>query len=169
MPTKLRKHLKQVWPHKNPTEILLQHGSAKPHTSLKTLEAITEFGWTVLPHPSYSPHLEASNFHIFGELKDAISTEFETNDDMIHIVRIWLHEDRVWYQQSLQKCICSLLVIKWTHTLWSESNHHSSQSCSQSKNKYLLKKWGISIWATIVHSSQNTVLSHCSGSIVHSY
>jgi hypothetical protein len=37
----------------------------KTHTSLKTLEVITKFGWTVLPHPSYSPDLAASNFHLF--------------------------------------------------------------------------------------------------------
>jgi len=33
---------RRVQPHKNPTEIVLQHDNARPHTSLKTLEAITK-------------------------------------------------------------------------------------------------------------------------------
>jgi hypothetical protein len=45
--TEYRKHFKQVQFHKNPTEILLQHDSARPQTNLETREAITKFGWTV--------------------------------------------------------------------------------------------------------------------------
>jgi hypothetical protein len=33
---------RQVQPHKNPTEIVFQHDNARPHTSLKTLKAITK-------------------------------------------------------------------------------------------------------------------------------
>jgi len=63
------------------------------------MEAITKFGWTVLPHPSYSPDLAAPNFHLFRDLKNVVcDTKFETNDDVIHIVRTWLHEqDKDWY------------------------------------------------------------------------
>jgi hypothetical protein len=83
--TELRKHFKWVWPHKNPRKILLQYDNARPHTSLKTFEAITKFGWTVLPHPSYSPDLAAPNFHLFSNLKKVVcGTKFDTNDDVIH-------------------------------------------------------------------------------------
>jgi len=127
-PTELRNYFKQVWPHKNPTEILLQHDNARPHTSLKTLEAITKFGWTVLPHPSYSPDLAASNFHLFRDLKNVVcGTKFETNDDVIHVVRTWLHEqDKAWNQQGIYKRTCSMMAIKWPQNLWIKSNHHSS-------------------------------------------
>jgi histone-lysine N-methyltransferase SETMAR len=46
-----------------------QTDSARPHTGLKTGEAITEFGWTVLPYPPYSPDLAPSDFHLIGTLK----------------------------------------------------------------------------------------------------
>jgi histone-lysine N-methyltransferase SETMAR len=69
--TELRKRFKRVWTHKNPKEIFFQHDNAKLHTSLKTLEAIAKFGWTVLPHPPFSPSLAPSDFHLFGALKDA--------------------------------------------------------------------------------------------------
>jgi histone-lysine N-methyltransferase SETMAR len=71
MLSELRKHFKLVWPHKTPTEILLQLDNARPHTSLKATEAITKFGWTVLPHPPYSPDLAPSDFQLLGDLNDA--------------------------------------------------------------------------------------------------
>jgi len=70
--TELRNHFKQVWPHKNLREILLQHDNARSHSSLKTLESITKFGWTMLPYPPNSPNLAPSDFHTLGALKDAI-------------------------------------------------------------------------------------------------
>jgi hypothetical protein len=39
---------------------------------MKTREAITKFGLTVLPHPLYSPDLAPSDFHLFGALKNAV-------------------------------------------------------------------------------------------------
>jgi hypothetical protein len=29
-------------------------------------------GWTVLPHPAYSPDLAVSDYHLFGPVKDAL-------------------------------------------------------------------------------------------------
>jgi hypothetical protein len=34
------------------------------------LNAITQLGWTVLPHPQYSPQFAPSDFRNFGALKD---------------------------------------------------------------------------------------------------
>ena len=60
---------------------------------LRTQEAIAKFGWTVLPHPSYSPDLAPSDFHLFGPLKDALrGTRFEDDKSVIRTVRTWLRE-----------------------------------------------------------------------------
>jgi hypothetical protein len=62
--------------------MLLQHDNAQPHTSLRTQEAITKFGWNVLPHPSYIHDLGPSDFHLFGPLKDTLrGTSFEDDED----------------------------------------------------------------------------------------
>jgi hypothetical protein len=58
--------------------MLIQHDNVRPHTSLRTQEAIAKCGWTVLPHPSYSPDLVLSDFNLFGPLKDTLrGTRFE--------------------------------------------------------------------------------------------
>ena len=105
LPQDADKTQEAVWPHKNPREILLQHENARLNTSFKTQKAITKFGWTVIPHPSYSPDLAPSDFHLFRALKDAIcSTKFKTDDNIIHTVKTWLHEqDNSWYQQYSQQ------------------------------------------------------------------
>ena len=52
--------------------VLLQHDNARPHTSIRTMEAITSFGWTVIPHPPYSPDLAPSDYHLFGPMKEGL-------------------------------------------------------------------------------------------------
>jgi hypothetical protein len=76
--------IQKNWPHTNPTQILLQHDNARPHTSLKTSEAIIKYGWILLPHLPYSPNLACSHFHPFGALKHAIHRmKHETGDNVI--------------------------------------------------------------------------------------
>jgi hypothetical protein len=76
-----------------PTEILLQHVNARLHKILKSLEAITICGVTMLHQLPYVPNLAPSHFHLLGAAKDAIhSLKSETDDDVIHAVRTWLCE-----------------------------------------------------------------------------
>jgi hypothetical protein len=54
---------------------------------LKAQEAITNLGWTVLPHTPYSPDLAPSDFHLFEALKDAIhGKRFGSDDEVIEEV-----------------------------------------------------------------------------------
>jgi len=64
----------------------LQHGNA----SLKTKEHIANLGWTVLPHPPYSPDLARSDFHLLGPMKDGLRGQyFPSNDAVIRAVKQW--------------------------------------------------------------------------------
>ena len=91
--TKLKKRFRRVRPNKTSAELLLQHDNARPHTSQKTREAVTKLGWTVLPHPPYSPDLAPSDFHLFCPLKNALrGTRFADDEDVIHAVKKWLLE-----------------------------------------------------------------------------
>jgi len=53
------------------TQVFLPHDNTRPHTGPPTSEATATMGWTVPPHPLYSPNLATSDFRLFGPLKDA--------------------------------------------------------------------------------------------------
>jgi hypothetical protein len=57
--------------------------ATQPHISLKTQEAITELGRTLLPCPPYSPDLAPSGFHLFGALEGAICGKMFGSDDEV--------------------------------------------------------------------------------------
>ena len=48
---KLKQHYWQLWRYKKAGEMWIQHDNNRPHTSLRTQEAIAKFGWNVLSHP----------------------------------------------------------------------------------------------------------------------
>jgi hypothetical protein len=69
--------------------MVLKSFNTQPHTSLKTQEAITKLGWSVLPYPPYSPDLAPSDFHLFGAIKDAIAGKrFRSDDEVIEEVAV---------------------------------------------------------------------------------
>jgi hypothetical protein len=76
---------------------------------LKTQEAITKLGWTVLHHPLYGPNLAASDFHHFGALRDAIHGKSFGSGDVIEEVKKWLRvQDSDWCKTSVHA-----LVSRW--------------------------------------------------------
>jgi transposase len=111
----LQKRLRRVQPHKNVAEILFQHDNARPHASLKAQEAITNLGWTVLPHTPYSPDLAPSDFHLFEALKDAIrGKRFGSDDEVIEEVKKWLRvKDSDWYKTGIHTCSFFSLAQDW--------------------------------------------------------
>jgi histone-lysine N-methyltransferase SETMAR len=48
--------------------VILKHDNARPHTANLTKAAIQELDWEILPHPTYSPDLEQSEYHLFCSL-----------------------------------------------------------------------------------------------------
>ena len=59
---KLRRALRDKRPGRN---FIILHDNAR-----LTSEAMARIGWEVLPHPSYSPDLAHSDYHIFGFVKN---------------------------------------------------------------------------------------------------
>jgi hypothetical protein len=81
------------WSHKNSADVLLQHENERLHTCLKAQQTITQFGWSVLTHPPYSPDVTSSDIQLFGALKDAVyGGKYKTINDVICAVKTWLHE-----------------------------------------------------------------------------
>lgn len=88
--TKLKARTSRVRPEKLAT-FLLQHDNCGHQTSLKTMEHIASIGWTILPHPPYSPDLVPSDFHQFKLMKDGLHGQhFLSNDTIIAAVIQWV-------------------------------------------------------------------------------
>ena len=87
MLTKLNAQTFGIKPEKK-TTLLLQHNSARPHTSLRTMGNVSILGWTVLQHPQCSPDLVPSDFHLFGPMKGGLHEQhFPSNSAVIAAVK----------------------------------------------------------------------------------
>lgn len=53
--------------------VVFQQDNARPHVPLATRQKLLELGWDVLPHPAYSPHLAALDFHQFRSLQNSLN------------------------------------------------------------------------------------------------
>ena len=82
---KVRRALCDKRPGRN---IIILHDNARPHTVCLTSEATAKIGWEVLPHPSYSPDLAPSDYHLFGFVKDQLLGQgYETMEAIQKAVR----------------------------------------------------------------------------------
>jgi hypothetical protein len=63
-------------------DVLLFHDNARPHTNLRTREAIAK-NWDGLffPSPADRPDLSPSDYHPFGPVKDALSGRHFADDN----------------------------------------------------------------------------------------
>lgn len=89
----------------DPKRVVLHHDNAKPHTSLMTREKISQLGWEVLPHPSYSPDLAPSDFHLFLSLQNSMrAMRFNSDEDLKqHIVQFFANKDKSFYERGILK------------------------------------------------------------------
>ena len=94
--------------------VLLLHDNARPHTSIRTMEAITSFEWTVIPHPPYSPDLAPPDYHLFGPKKERLRGIRYRNDYKVKTAVLnWLrHQPAEFYNTGIHT-----LVHRWTVAL----------------------------------------------------
>jgi len=86
--------------------MLIQHDNVRPHTSLRTQEAIAKFGWTVHPHPPIVL-IWCRQIFIFLGLKYTLrGTKFEDDESVIRAVRTWLREQETsWYREGMHALV----------------------------------------------------------------
>ena len=87
--------------------IVLLHDNARPHTAGQTRDLLDSFGWEVLDHPSYSPDLAPSNYHLFLHLKQHLSgNHYNDDDDVKTAVNSWLSEQVAsFYEEGILKLV----------------------------------------------------------------
>jgi hypothetical protein len=77
---KLNARLRRVHHTRKMAEVLNLHENTRPHTSVHTAEAITNFGWTLLLHTPCSPDLAPSDYHLFGPFCEDTIMPWGTED-----------------------------------------------------------------------------------------
>jgi histone-lysine N-methyltransferase SETMAR len=94
----LQQRIRRVRPKRNMKDVLLLHDNARPHTSLRTREAIAKMGWAFPPHPPHSPDLAPSDCHLFGHIKNALrGGHFEDDSEFYIVIQL--------LTQRWQKCV----------------------------------------------------------------
>lgn len=61
--------------------IFYLHDNAKPHIAKVTRQKLLELGWTVLPHPPYSPDLAPTDYHLFRSLTNSLGEKKFANEE----------------------------------------------------------------------------------------
>uniref|UniRef100_A0AC35GQS9 Transposase Synechocystis PCC 6803 domain-containing protein n=1 Tax=Panagrolaimus sp. PS1159 TaxID=55785 RepID=A0AC35GQS9_9BILA len=95
-------------------EVFFLQDNAPAHRAKITKEKIEELGWTLLPHPPYSPCLSPSDYHAFLSLSNWLQDKiFENDDQLRQSIQEWIDEkpSGFWVRgftklpERWQKCI----------------------------------------------------------------
>ncbi|XP_035734903.1 histone-lysine N-methyltransferase SETMAR-like [Vespa mandarinia] len=100
--------------------VILQHENARPYCARRTLEKINELGWEVLPHPSYSPDIAPSDFHLFRSLQHFLSgKKFENLDDVQNAISRYFTQKPIdFYRSSIEN-----LHTRWQKVIDNEGDY----------------------------------------------
>lgn len=66
---KLEAAIQEKHPGMKKKQVLFHHDNAPAHSTTIARQKLTELRFKVVPHPSYSPDLALSDFHLFSKLK----------------------------------------------------------------------------------------------------
>jgi len=80
--------------------VVFHHNNARPHISLATHLKLRELGWEILMHPSYSPDLAPSDYHLFRALQNFLNSKNFNNDDDVksHLVQFFADKNQKFYE-----------------------------------------------------------------------
>jgi len=117
---KLRPAIRSKRRGKLSKEILLLHDNARPHTAAHTLENLKQLKWEAMELPVYSPDLAPSDFHLFGQLKEAFrGRRFSCDDDVKAAVHQWLRaQPKTFFSNGIKK-----LVGGWEKCIAKQSDY----------------------------------------------
>uniref|UniRef100_A0A8R1DJN4 Histone-lysine N-methyltransferase SETMAR n=1 Tax=Caenorhabditis japonica TaxID=281687 RepID=A0A8R1DJN4_CAEJA len=72
-----------ISPRSNAIECTESTITPRPHVAKTTKSLLVTFSWTVLAHPSYSPDLAPTNYHLFLDMQRSLEgTDFKTKRDV---------------------------------------------------------------------------------------
>ena len=86
-------------------QITYLHDNARPHTANKTVNKLQEIGFSVLPHPPYSPDLAPSDFYLFSPMKTALrGRNYNSAEEVQVVLERWIEEKpRSFFTKGIRK------------------------------------------------------------------
>ena len=95
-------------------EVYFLHDNARPHVAIATKEKLDELGWTVLPHPAYSPDLAPTDYHLFLSLSNSLSNRnFTDETELKHYLQAFFDSKSPdFYSSGIHK-----LPLKWQEVI----------------------------------------------------
>jgi histone-lysine N-methyltransferase SETMAR len=87
--------------------VVLLHDSALPHTAARTPALLERINWELFDHPSYSPDLASSDYHMFTYLKYWLGSQlFNNNEEFMEVTTTWLISQAAdFFDTGIQKLI----------------------------------------------------------------
>ena len=96
------------------------HDNARPHTARITQEKLRDMGFTVLPHPPYSPDLAPSDYYLFSSMKAGLKGgNFNSANEVNNAIQRWMDDKP---QEFFRKGI-HLLTDRWTKCVAANGNY----------------------------------------------
>ena len=85
--------------------VILHQDNARPHTAKLTRDKLKSFGWEVLPHPSFSPDIAPSDYHLFQSLQHFLSgKDFNTKEEIeIAIAGFFSQKPKKFYRDGIEE------------------------------------------------------------------
>jgi hypothetical protein len=85
--------------------VVMLHDNAHAHTATALQDLIATFGWEQFSHPSYSPDLVPSDFHVFLHLK-TFHGGWSLHDKVKKVINTWFaSQAAAFYDAGIQKLV----------------------------------------------------------------
>ena len=93
---------------------------ARPHVAKMTLAKIAELNWEIMLHPSYSPDLSPTDFHLFLSLDNHMKNRtFNIEDDLTTEVHSFFQsKTKDFYKNGITKSL-----NRWEKTIECEGSY----------------------------------------------
>lgn len=96
------------------------HDNARPHKSIQSTQKLNSLGFTIIPHPPYSPDISPSDYYLFSPLKSALhGRNFENQDEIQASIQEWINQKpRDFFRKAF-----SDLPYRWQKIIDNQGNY----------------------------------------------
>ena len=79
------------------------HDNARPYVAKSTCEKLLKLGWIPIPHPSYSPDLAPTDYHLFRSLSHHLHEKKfnDENDVKMDIANFFDQKSQNFYERRI--------------------------------------------------------------------